>query len=426
MFPKFIMIRQEHPSEKLTNVSEAIRVTMKENVGETILSDLREKRVGIAVGSRGITNLPDIVRTLVQIVRDYGGEPIVFAAMGSHGDGQAKGQREVLASLGITEDAVGATIETCAESVSYGFTEDGMEVYGNSLALQYDRIILMNRIKEHTDFEDITESGIFKLMAIGIGNPKGARIVHSHAISEGYGPVIRNAGALILKKLPVSFALAVTENWKHETDSVEAILPENLLEAEMRILAGVKKRAIRLPVDQFDSLIVEEAGKQFSGTCIDTKVVGRIMIRGQKEPESPKIKTIAVLDVTEETHGNTMGLGIADVITRRLFDKINIHATGLTGMTSSCLLQAKIPCVVPTDQDAIDAAFTACGTLNFEDVDSVLIRNTSSLEYLCVSEHLFEKLKRENRFERDLRVCGEPFPLSFDDAGNMRAVPWQH
>jgi len=418
-FPRFIKIRQVKPAEHIEDIEAAVRAAVKKLVdaGKLDLHRFAGKTTGIAVGSRGIANLPVIVRTMVKIVKEAGGTPVIFAAMGSHGDGMAEGQREVLASLGITEEAIGAGIRTCADSVEYGVGENGTVIYGNPLALEFDEIILFNRIKEHTDFEDITESGIYKLMAIGIGNPAGARIIHTGAIchGRGYGPCIREAGNVMLKKLPVAFALAVTENWKHQTDYVEAIDPKELLEAESRILAASKKAAGRLPVEELDSLIVQECGKQYSGTTIDTKVVGRIMIQGQKEPESPRIRTIAVLDVTEETHGNTMGLGIADVITRRLFDKINIHATGLTGFTSSCVLQAKIPCVVPDDRTAMDVAFTVAGREPMEETDAIYIHDTTALEYMYVSEHLWNQI----RDREDIETLGTLQELSFDEEGAL-------
>ena len=419
MFPKFVKIRQVKDAPHIEDIAAEIRASVKEleKAGKLDRGIFAGKTTGIAVGSRGIANLPLIVRTLVEIVREAGGTPVVFAAMGSHGDGLAEGQREVLASLGVTEEAVGTEIRTCADSVEYGVGADGTTIYGNPLALEFDEVVLFNRIKEHTDFEDITESGIYKLMAIGIGNPAGARIIHTGAIcrGRGYGPCIREAGNVILKKLPVAFALAVTENWKHQTDYVEAIDPHELLERESHILTESKKRAGRLPVEELDTLIVQECGKQYSGTTIDTKVVGRIMINGQKEPASPRIRGIAVLDVTEETHGNTMGLGIADVITRRLFDKINIHATGLTGLTSSCVHQAKIPCVVPDDRMAMDVAFTISGREPMEDADAIYIHDTTALEYMYASEHLWKQIKDRE----DIETLGELKELEFDADGAL-------
>ena len=413
MFPKFVMIKQNYPAEKIDNIEEAVRKAVSDSKAN--LSSVNGKTVGIAIGSRGIANIALIVKTIVSVVKENGGKPIIFAAMGSHGGGTAEGQKDMLKSLGVTEDYTGAEIKTCAESVFYGTAENEMDIYGNKLALEFDKIILINRIKPHTDFEDITESGIFKLMAIGIGNPKGASIIHANALNIGYGPAIRAAGSLMLKKLPVFLAIAITENWKHQTNSIEAVLPENILEAEKRILSNVKKSLVRLPADYMDTLLIRDAGKNISGTCVDTKVVGRIMIAGQKEPEKPKIKTIAVMDFTDESHGNSMGIGIVDVITRRVFNKIDIDATSLTGMTSTCLLQAKIPCVAPNDFEAIKTAFTSSGVMDTENIKAAFIKDTNSLEKMAVSLSLYKEIKENKNIEK----ISEPFLIDFDSNGNL-------
>lgn len=414
MFPKFINIRQHHKARpEIKDIPQAVRDTVNKCGAD--MSGLSGKTVGIAVGSRGIKNIDIIVKSTVDEVRHAGGTPVVFAAMGSHGGGTADGQREVLAALGVTEESIGCKIRTGIESVYYGIGANGNEVFANPIALEFDKIILINRIKMHTDFEDVTESGIYKLMAVGLGNPKGAGIIHACSHTVGYGEAIRNAGNVILNKLPVLFALAVTENWKHETDSIEAILPENLLETEKRILKEVKAGAIALPLRVFDILIIEQAGKQFSGTTVDTKVVGRIRIAGEKEPEFPKIKNIAVLDFTKESHGNAMGLGIVDIISRRAYDNINITDTSLTGVTSTCLDQAKIPCVAPDDRTAIETCFRACGITEPESAEIMLIRNTSELEYMAVSMNAYEKLKEND----DIEAIGAFYELEFDINGRM-------
>ena len=253
MFPKFINIRQHHKARpEIKDIPQAVRDAVNKCGAD--MSGLSGNTVGIAVGSRGIKNIDIIVKSIVDEVRHAGGIPVVFAAMGSHGGGTAKGQREVLEALGVTEESVGCEIRTGTDSVYYGIGANGTEVFANPIALEFDKIILINRIKMHTDFEDVTESGIYKLMAVGLGNPKGAGIIHACSHTVGYGEAIRNAGNVILNKLPVLFALAVTENWKHETDSIEAILPENLLETEKRILKEVKAGAIALPLKAFDIL----------------------------------------------------------------------------------------------------------------------------------------------------------------------------
>ena len=192
-------------------------------------------------------------------------------------------------------------------------------------------------------------------------------------------------------------------------------MPKQLLETECRILAAVKERTVRLPFDCFDTLVIQQAGKDISGTCVDTKVVGRIMIAGQKEPERPRIRTIAVLDFTEESHGNSMGLGVVDLITRRVFDKIDVGATSLTGRTSDCLAQAKIPCVAPTDQEAIETAYRASGVGDPARIRAVLIQNTNQLEYLAVTENLYQEVLERT----DLEKVAGPFRLEFDEAGTL-------
>ena len=413
MSPAFVLLRQHHAAPRLENVTAAVEKALSQSGFHW--DSLTGATVGSAVGSRGIANLPVIVRTLVDRVHRYGGQPVIFPAMGSHGNGSAEGQREVLASLGIDETTMGCEIRTCGESVLLGETDSGLQVYANRLAATFDKIILVNRIKPHTDFEDITESGLFKLMAIGIGNQRGAEHIHERALAVGYGQAIRDAGSYMLEKLPVVLGLAITENWKHETDSVEAIMPKQLLETECRILAAVKERTVRLPFDCFDTLVIQQAGKDISGTCVDTKVVGRIMIAGQKEPERPRIRTIAVLDFTEESHGNSMGLGVVDLITRRVFDKIDVGATSLTGRTSDCLAQAKIPCVAPTDREAIETAYRASGVGDPARIRAVLIQNTNQLEYLAVTENLYQEVLERT----DLEKVAGPFRLEFDEAGTL-------
>ena len=406
---KFWKIKQHMPAVVLEDIPAAVAAAF-DQVGDRA-ADLKGKTVGIAVGSRGISHMDTIVKEVVANVKRMGGIPTVFGAMGSHGNGNAEGQREMLASLGFTESTVGAAIQCSAEALELGTTPHGAKVYGNPLAFSFDRVILMNRIKPHTDFEDRTESGILKLLAIGIGNPMGAQMVHAKALSIGYGDAIRDAAHMLLEKIPVAFAIAITENWKHETSRIVPFLPEILEEEEAALLAKVKEETVRLPMDDLDVLLVQEAGKNISGTCVDTKVVGRICITGQKEPEKPKIRIVTVLDFTEESHGNAMGLGVVDLITRRAFDKIQIDATALTGTTSLCLHQAKIPCVARNDKEAVEVALRAACVTEPSTCRMAYIKNTNALEELAVSEAVYEELKDRPGIE----VISGPFTLHFDE-----------
>jgi len=421
MLPKMLLIRQVQPSSQpLEDVAGAIRESVSAISFD--LSVFQGKRVGIAVGSRGISRIPEIVKEVVGLVRDAGGQPEIFAAMGCHGEASAAGQREMLRSLGIDEEAVGAPVQTCDQAVQYGVTASGIPVYGNTLPLQYDAVVLLNRIKMHTDFEDITESGLLKLLAIGVGNPTGCKNVHSYALRFGYGNVIRETAAVMLEKLPVVLGFMLTENWKHELDHLEAVRPEQFVERETVLLRAVKEQSIKLPVTHADALLVGEIGKNISGTGMDTKVIGRIGIIGQKEPETPDIKRIAVLDITEASHGNAIGIGLADLSTMEVHDKINIRATAINASSSMSPEQGRLPCFLDSDQDVIHAAVETIGLEDPSQAHVLYIQNTNELEYLAVSEPLYQACLSENpHIER----LSEPFELKFDAHGRL-LQRWKH
>lgn len=415
MLPKMLLIHQNRPANPpVQDVPTALEAGVRSIAFDK--ETFRGKRVGIAVGSRGIDRIVEVVKAAVELVRDAGGQPEIFAAMGCHGDGTAAGQREVLASLGVCEETVGAPIQTCAETTQYGTTASGIPVYGNTLPLTYDAVVLINRVKMHTDFEDFTESGLLKLLAIGVGNPTGCKNVHTYAMRHGYGPVIRETAAVMLEKLPVVLGIMLTENWKHQLDHLEAVRPEDFVARETELLQAVKKQAAKLPAEQADVLIVGEIGKNISGTGMDTKVIGRIGIMGQQEPKTPSIKRIVVLNLTEESHGNAIGIGLADLSTMRVHDQIHIHATSLNACSSMAPEQGRLPCFLPDDCSAITAAVDSAAVEVPERAHILYIRNTNALEYLAVSEALYEDvLCKDPHIER----IGEPFSLTFDDQGSL-------
>jgi len=355
-------------------------------------------------------------------VREAGGEPEIFAAMGCHGEARAEGQREMLSSLGIDEESVGAPVRTCAQSTQYGETETGIPVYGNTLPLEYQSIVLVNRIKMHTDFEDFTESGLLKLLAIGVGNPDGCKNVHSYALRYGYGNVIRATAAVMLKKLPVAVGFMLTENWKHELDHIEAVFPEHFVERETALLKAVKDQSIKLPVESADALLIGEIGKDISGTGMDTKVVGRIGIIGQKEPETPAIKRIVVLDISEASHGNAIGIGLADLSTAQVHDKINFRATAINACSSMSPEQGRLPCFLDNDLDAVHAAVETFGLKDPSQAHVLYIQDTNSLEYLAVSEALYRDVLSKNPH---IEKISDPFDLEFDNNGKL-LNRWDH
>ena len=418
MFPKMILVRQNDScSEEIKNIPETLADSLK-NAGFDP-SDFKGRKTGIAVGSRGISHETEVVRYLVDYIKAGGGYPEIFAAMGCHGEASPEGQREVLYSLGFSEEAMGCSIASCADSKVYGSTESGLTVIGNTLPFKYDAIILINRIKMHTDFSDRTESGLMKLCAIGIGNPGGCNNVHRYALRLGYGPVIRETARLMMEKLPVVLGIALTENWRHKLDHIEAIRPENIPEREEALLAAVKKQNKSLPAKELDALIVGEIGKDISGTGMDTKVIGRIRIVGQKEPESPRIKRIGVINISEASHGNAIGIGLADFAPLGLLDKINIRATSINGWSSMCPEQAGLPCLLDTERDVFEQSVKTTGIEDPEKARVIYIQNTNSLSVMAVSESLYED---ELKKRPDIEKISEAFDIEFDEDGKLLSV----
>ncbi len=415
MLPKMILVRQNNKcSEEIQNIEEELKKAI-----ENIKFDgaiFKDKRIGIAVGSRGISHEADIVKSLVSYIKENGGIPVIFAAMGCHGEASAKGQREMLESLGFTEDAMNCRIETCADSELIGKTDRGFDVYANTLVKTFDQIILINRIKMHTDFSDITESGLIKLCAIGIGNPDGCKRVHTYALRYGYGEAIRSVGLYMIKNLPIVLGIAITENWKHELDSINAVRPLEILSKEIELLAKVKEQNIKLPVEEADALIVGEIGKNISGTGMDTKIVGRIRIVGQKEPESPVFKRVGVLELSEASHGNAIGIGLADYAPISMINEINLRATTINGWSSMCPEQAGLPCFTDNDYEVFAQSIQTCGLDDPLKAHLIYIQNTNMISEIAVSEALYYD---ELIHKPDIEKISEPFELKFDVNGKI-------
>lgn len=420
MFPKMIRIHNHgYNRERIGDVQQAYKESW-DSLGLDP-GKMKGKKIGIAVGSRGIDQIQAIVRMTVGKVKEAGGEPYIFAAMGSHGGGTAQGQQEVLASLGITQEEVGAPVLCSGETKLWGRTgPHGYPVYGSVLCDQFDAFVLINRVKMHTDFEDVTESGVLKLMAIGIGGPAGCQNVHALALKDGYGTVIRETAAFMMERLPVLFGVLLTENAVHRLDCICMREPADFLETEKALLSKVKQGRMKLPAEQIDVLIVDEMGKDISGSGMDTKVIGRVCVTGQAEPASPQITRIAVLGLTEGSHGNAIGIGLADFTTKDVLEQTDFAATAKNAVASMAPAQGKFPCVLRTDRDALQAALDTAALEDPEAARVVRIRNTNQIADLYVSAALYEEL----RGSRDIEALGEAEPLAFDDRG--RLLPGQY
>lgn len=416
-FPQMYTVRQVFDAPKVSNIEETLAAELS-SIGLT--SRIKPgSRIAITAGSRGIANIERILSHLVRTIKELGAQPFLFPAMGSHGGGTADGQREVLQSLQITEETMGAPLLSSMDVVEIGTSRFGFPVLVDRHAAAADGIIVVNRIKPHTEFEGPIESGLMKMMAIGMGKHKGCFEVHKQTVNFGYREVIPEIGRIILQKLPILFGLGIVENIYDETAIIRAVPAGSMEEKEREMLAEAKRLMARLPFDRIDVLVVDEMGKNISGTGMDTNVIGRIMFVGEKEPQRPRITRIAVLDLTAESHGNAVGVGLADYTTQRLYRKTNGAVTATNAVTAMTPEKGRMPIALATDREAVEAALNTIGAVNAEEARLVHIKNTLEIGELEISEALLEETGEKS----NLRILETRGPLMFDDHGDIRRVP---
>src|ERR671917_1011709 len=409
-FPKVVKVRQDFPRPRVEDVEEALREQCER---EEIRSRIEPgMQVAITAGSRGISGIDNILRSLVQILKDAGATPFIIPAMGSHGGATAEGQVEILSSLGVTEESVGAEIRSSMEVVEIGETESGVPVYMDRIASEADGIVVVGRIKQHTDFRSGVESGLLKMSSIGLGKHAQALALHAHGV-KGIRDYMVEAGKVVYGSGKVLFGVGIVENAYEETAMVEAIPPERVAEREKELLEESANLMPRLPVSDIDVLFVDELGKNFSGTGMDTNVVGRFRILGVEEPESPSAKYLIVGDVSEASHGNALGIGLADFTTRRLFEKVDHEAMNQNVLTSTFVERAKIPMVLASDRETLEAAIRCNWGVEPEDTRFVRIPNTLHLRYAYLSENLLDEALANGNVE----VVGDAAEMEFDEDG---------
>lgn len=374
-------------------------------------------RVAITAGSRGIRGIAGIYKAVVGGVRDSGFDPFLFSSMGSHGRGTAKGQREVLESLGVTEEAVGAPV-ICSERVRVvGETREplqGLPVYVAEEAAAADAVLPVNRVKPHTSFHGPQESGLMKMLAVGVGRAEGASMVHRLGW-ENMVDAIRAIGAVVLEQIPVVGGLALVQNGREETAIVRGISADRMLEEEAELLELAREYMLSLPVDDLDVLIVREMGKDYSGTGMDTNVIGRLRLEGIQEPDLPRVRYLGVLDLSESSHGNATGVGLADFTTRRLVEKLDPEATYLNCLTSGGPVRAAIPMTLEDERGLLKAVWKALKPKHDAEVRMMVIENTLHLERLWVSESLLGEVSNLGGAE----IAREPEQLQFDELERM-------
>ena len=409
-------VRQIFNQPTIVDVPCAIREQLKHQKLKNRIKP--SQRIAITAGSRGIANIVLILRTIVEELMALGAEPVIVPAMGSHGGSTPEGQVELLQSMGITEESVGARIISSMEVRKIGELEDGVEIFLSKTALDADGIFPVSRIKPHTDFKGEIESGLLKMLAIGLGNQKGAEMIHWHRY-DGYHRILPEAGNLIIENTNVVLGLAVIENAYHGTASIHVLPPEEFYEQEKKLLETAKEMLPRLPFNDVDVLIVDEIGKNISGVGMDTNVTGRFWMEKEQDPRAPSIKKIAVLDLTPETHGNAIGLGLADVTTKRVFDKIDHHQTYVNCLTQGSGETGKIPPYLPNDRDSISTAIRICGPIESKDARVIRIKNTQNLEHIHISEALVKELYNTPVLQERLQVLEAPAEMQFDVLGYL-------
>ncbi len=413
--PRFQRLRQVFARPKVADIQTAV-IQAIDGLAD-IAPRCKGKSIAITAGSRGISQMPEILAAAVRRLRDFGGDPFIVPAMGSHGGATAEGQADMLANLGVTEEFVGAKILSSMDVVEIGKLPDGMPVYMDRIAASADGIVIANRIKPHTDFINEIESGLAKMAVLGLGKHKGATTLHSYGVN-GLLVQMPQAARLIVEKTPVLFGLASIENSYHEVAEIAAVPPEGIAGPdEIRLLRYAYSLMPKFPFDEIDLLIVEEMGKNISGVGLDTNVIGRVKVHGVSDHPACDIHTIAVLSLTPETHGNASGIGLADVTTRHLVEQIDFEALYINCSTAGiCGIQRSfIPMVTPHDHAAIVTALRVCGQPDPLKARIIRIKNTLSLGEIDISESLAAQI-RENE---DLRITSRPFELTFNPQGYL-------
>ena len=410
--PRLLIVQQKFPSRQIPDVAAEVRTQL---TASNFAARLKPgARVAIGVGSRGIHNIATIVRSTVQYWKDAGMKPFLFPAMGSHGAASAQGQADVLAHYGITEASMGCPLISQLEVVSLGKTADGIEAFMDKLAYDSDGVMLIGRVKWHTDFAGKIESGLFKMMAIGLGKFAGAQRYHAYAYNLGLEHVIFTVGRQVLQSGKILGGLAILEDAYHNTGKIDAVPVEVMEQREIENLALVKSWMAKIPVDA-DILILDEIGKNISGAGMDTKVVNR-GVNGEYNPwpNTPRFQRLFVRDLSALTYNSAVGLGMADVVTDRLVNRIDWAPTRINSLTANTPAAIRIPIHFPTDRECLEAFAPTVGKLDLSRVTYAWIRNSMELTRIGLSENLRAQVESNPNLEIEASV-----DFDFDGNGNL-------
>ncbi len=410
MFPDVFRVRQKFPRPRVADIGAEIAA----QVAGLRLTVKKGASVAIACPSRGLASYPELVAGTVAALKELGLRPFLVPAMGSHGSGSAEGQRRVLLDYGLTEERVGAPILSQLEVEVIGRTPEGVDVVMDRVARAADHLVILNRVKKHTDFEGEIESGLMKICGIGLGKLAGATIYHQAMITHGPVRMIKSIAGVLVANSNFLFGVGSIENGYNDVAEIRVLDAGNLEAGEKELLKRSKQLSPALPFDHGHILWLDEVGKDISGAGMDTKVVGRIRApRFSPEPEKPNFDLLMVSDLTPASHGNTGGLAWADLISQRLFDKIDRRANDLNIITTGLLEMGKIPCVVENDREALRVLVRSLGLIKPEEVRLTRVRNTLQLVEAELSRAYYDEARNRD----DLEIISEPAQPVFDEHG---------
>lgn len=415
--PLMTKIHQRFDTQPITQISHALHDELQQlNLAERILPG---QSVAITAGSRGIANIVTVLSGIVLELKAIGAQPFLVPSMGSHGGATAEGQVRLLAGYGITEESIGAPIRSDMTVVEVGRSNLGLPVYLDKQAFLSDHIVVVNRVKPHTDFKAPIESGLVKMMTIGLGKQKGAEQYHNAVIEHGYYQTLMAHSEVILANAPVSFGVALVENQLDETQIIKAAWRENMLDMEVELQKQSKALLPRLPFKEIDLLIVDEMGKDISGTCMDQNVIARTVIRVGTAPTEPRIRRIFVRDLTPKSQGMATGIGNADFVTTRLVNKMDRNATYMNCLSACEPEMAAIPPYYDTDREVLERALLTIGLVTPNMAKIVHIRNTLCLDSMLVSEALLPEVASDTTID----IVAQARPFNFGDDDNL-VSPW--
>lgn len=413
--PRMARVRQNFHSQPIDDVGLAVKQQIdRAEIAATIKPGAK---IAIGVGSRGVANIAAATKAAVASIKNHGGEPFIFPAMGSHGGATVEGQTQVLANYGVTEEQVGAPVRATMDTVVVSHMANGTPIHMDRYAHEADGVVLINRVKPHTSFRGDIESGIVKMMTIGMGKINGATIYHSEHGMDRFAQALPEAATELMKHIPFLFGLGMVEDAYDNTAIIEAMTTDNLLEREKVLQARAKELMARLYFDDIDVLIIDRMGKEISGNGFDPNIAGRNS-RGVVGFDRPQVTKVVVLDLSDETHGNATGVGLVDVIPLNLFNRIDFEYTYANVITSAYLDGAMIPIVMKTEQDAIRLAIKTVPRVKPENARIVHIRDTLALSEIEVSESMFDEVHQHENME----LIGDHTEMSFDSDGRFKKV----